>query len=206
MQQHVRALKTLGCDLPGKFITSMMELKLEVDTLFEWQKHSQASTDVPHYQDLLDFIDLRVQASEISCATKRVPQNDQHIRRSQGKTVTSLATASSPTESNCVVCKTDKHPLYVCTKFKSLPHDDKISVLRSNGICMNCLGGGHFNQQCKSSHKCKICQRPHHTLIHVDTQSNNPPKTSAQPGPQTTTSISSNAAMKLQSSTLLMTC
>lgn len=30
VQQHVRALKTLGCDLPGKFITSMIELKLDV--------------------------------------------------------------------------------------------------------------------------------------------------------------------------------
>ena len=29
VQQHVRALKTLGCDLPGQFITSMIELKLE---------------------------------------------------------------------------------------------------------------------------------------------------------------------------------
>ena len=55
VQQHVRALKTLGCDLPGKFITSMIELKLDVDTLFEWQKHSQSSAGVPHYEDLLSF-------------------------------------------------------------------------------------------------------------------------------------------------------
>ena len=68
LQQHVRALKTLGCDLPGKFITSMIELKLDVDTLFEWQKHSKTEADVPHYQDLLDFIDLRAQPSEASCA------------------------------------------------------------------------------------------------------------------------------------------
>ena len=71
---------------------------------------------------------------------------------------------------------------------------------------MNCLGGGHFKQQCKSSHKCKVCQRPHHTLLHVDMQSSNPPRTNTQSGPQTTTSISSNAAMKLHSNTLLMTC
>ena len=44
MQQHVRALKTLGCELPSKFITSMIVLKLDVDTLFEWQKHSQTRT------------------------------------------------------------------------------------------------------------------------------------------------------------------
>ena len=208
MQQHVRALKTLGCELPGKFITSMIELKLDVDTLFEWQKHSQANADVPHYQDLLDFIDLRAQASETSCTaqTRKAPRNDQHIRKSQGRTVTSLATTSSTTDNNCVVCKAEKHPLYVCAKFKSLSHEEKISILRSNGICMNCLGGGHFKQQCKSSHKCKICQRPHHTLLHIETQNSPTPRTNAQQGSQTTTPMSSNAAMKLQSNTLLMTC
>ena len=126
---------------------------------FEWQKHSQANTDVPHYQDLLDFIN---QASETSCTvqTKKVPQNDQHIRKWQGRAVASLATTSSTTDNNCVVCKTEKHPLYVCAKLKSFPHEEKISVLRSNSVCMNCLGGGHFKQQCKSSHECKS-----HTIL-----------------------------------------
>ena len=115
MQQHVRALKTLGCELPGKFITSNIELKLDVDTLFKWQKHSQANADVPHYQVLLNFINLRAQASETSCTTqtRKVSRNDQHIRKSQGKMVTSFVTSSNSTDGNCVVCETDKHPLYV---------------------------------------------------------------------------------------------
>lgn len=122
IQQHVRALKTLECELPGKFITSMIELKLDVDTLFEWQKHSQASADVLDYQDLLDFIDLWAQASEILCATptKRVTRND-HIRRSQGRSVTSFISASGDAGSNCVVCKTDKHPLMFVPNLNCYP-------------------------------------------------------------------------------------
>ena len=58
--QHIRALGNLGCDLPGSFITSMIELNLDVDTLFEWQKHSQENTDVPSCEDLFSFIDVRV--------------------------------------------------------------------------------------------------------------------------------------------------
>ena len=156
IQQHVRALKTLGCDLPGKFITSMIELKLDVDTLFEWQKHSQPSPDVPHYEKLLEFVDLRAQASETSCATpkKKLPNR-----------VTSFAANTNSSGNNCVVCKTEKHPLYVCAKFKSLPHDDKVSVLKTNNLCTNCLTGGHFKRQCKSIHKCKVCQKPHHTPL-----------------------------------------
>ncbi len=113
IQQHVRALKTLGCELPGKFITSMIELKLDVDTLFEWQKHSQASSDVLHYQELLDFIDLRAQASETSCiAHKKQPWFDQRLKRPQGR-VASFAANSHPADNNCVVCKTEKHPVVV---------------------------------------------------------------------------------------------
>ena len=107
IQQHVRALKTLGCDLPGKLVTPMIELKLDVDTLtlFEWQKHSQPSPDVPHYEELLEFVDLRAQASETSCATpkKKLPNR-----------VTSFAANTNSSGNNCVVCKTEKHPLYVC--------------------------------------------------------------------------------------------
>ena len=82
IQQHARTLKTLACELPGKFITSMTELKLDVDTLFKWQKHSQTSPDVLHYQELLDFINLRAQASETSCtAYKKQPRFDQHLKK-----------------------------------------------------------------------------------------------------------------------------
>ena len=66
IQQHVRALKAMGCEPPGPFLTSLLELKLDVDTSFEWQKHSQNCRNTPECQKLLDFINLRAQASEIS--------------------------------------------------------------------------------------------------------------------------------------------
>ena len=49
----------MGYDPSAPFITSAIELKLDETTLFEWQ-----SCSVPHYQDLLDFINLRAQATE----------------------------------------------------------------------------------------------------------------------------------------------
>ncbi len=41
-QQHLRALKS-------PFMTSVLELKLDATTTFEWQKHSQTQRKVPHY-------------------------------------------------------------------------------------------------------------------------------------------------------------
>ena len=206
IQQHLQALKTLGCELPGTFITSMIELKLDVNTLFEWQKHSQASPDVPPFQELLGFIDLRAQASETSCtAHKKQPRVDQCLKRPHGR-VTSFAANSDSANSNCVVCKTEKHPLYTCTRFKSLPHVDKMSVLNDHRLCVNCLASGHFKRQCKSMHKCKVCQKLHHTLLHIDAQGGSVPKPSDQRESQDDTVVSSCTALKLKSNALLMTC
>ena len=47
--QHIHALKTMGHEPDGTFITSFLQLKLDQTTLFEWQKHDQASMDVSHY-------------------------------------------------------------------------------------------------------------------------------------------------------------
>ena len=86
-QQHLRALKALGHEPDEAFITSMIELKLDGQTMFEWQRHSQDSTDVPPYQKLLDFIKLRAQASENSSDFgRRIPKGDTPIKKPSATT------------------------------------------------------------------------------------------------------------------------
>ena len=73
IQQHLRALKVMKSEPDSLFVTSVIELKLDADTLFKWSKHSQDMTEeVPHYQNILEFIDLQAQASEtLSIGTMR---------------------------------------------------------------------------------------------------------------------------------------
>ncbi len=40
VSQHLRALKAMDLDPTGSFITSLLELKLDTNTMFEWQKHT----------------------------------------------------------------------------------------------------------------------------------------------------------------------
>ena len=89
-----------------------------------------------------------------------------------------------------------------------MPHDEKLSTLKKSNLCLNCFGSGHFARQCRSSHRCKKCQRPHHTLLHIEAQgdaSSTPPQ-SSRPGEPPPTQIVSSAAVKVKSSSLLMTC
>ena len=55
--QHLRALKSLGHKPSQAFITSLLEMKLDSTMMFEWQRHSQDHSNVPDYQELLDFLE-----------------------------------------------------------------------------------------------------------------------------------------------------
>ena len=80
VQQHLRALRAMEYEPSGPFITSMLELKLDPNTMFEWQKESQHLAEVPHFQKLLDFINLRAQAFEVSVSDhKKAPRNEDHL-------------------------------------------------------------------------------------------------------------------------------
>ena len=113
------------------------------------------------------------------------------------------------TNSNCVICKAERHPLYLCPTFKTMPRDKMVSALRTNNLCLNCLKPGHFARQCPSTHKCKKCQRSHHTLIHDDSKESQVPTPLPHPSAPTSApeSVVSNASTGSSvPNTLLMTC
>ena len=109
---------------------------------------SQDSIDVLHYLKLLEFITLRAQASEASISEhKRAPHNEDHSKKVtvNGKPIAAFTASAENSAANlCVMCKTEKHPLYVCGKFKALPHEKMVSTLKAHNLCLNCLKLGYF--------------------------------------------------------------
>ena len=170
IQQHTRALKSMEQEPSPSFITFVIELKLDSNTMFEWQQHTHSQNDVPHYCDMLEFLDSCAQASEVSILPKKPFKNSVQTKRlsPHTKSVSSLPANCDISGSQCPSCKTEKHPLYSCPKFRSLPHDQKLTTVKVNKMCMNCLGKGHFVPDCKSAHRCRKCQKLHHTQLHVD--------------------------------------
>ena len=195
VSQHLRALKAMKLEPSGPFVTAILELKLDQGTMFQWQSHSQDQKDVPHYQALLNFLDLRAQASETApLKTERLYRDNPVVKRPLQQK------PSYPVEVQdiCVACKTGKHPLYTCMRFRALPHPQMMGIVKDHNICMNCLKPGHFLKQCPSQQRCRKCQKPHHTWLHID----------ADAKPQQPKAAISHASQTGSSShqVLLMTC
>ena len=108
--QHLRALKSLGHEPSQAFITSLLEMKFDSTTKFEWRRHSQEYSDVPDYQVLLDFLNLRAQAAEVQSEKKRV-----------SKSVSSLVVNICTTPSDdCIACGQGNTPVSSFVPFCTL--------------------------------------------------------------------------------------
>ncbi len=96
VNQHLRTLKAMDHDPPGSFVTSMLELKLDATTTFEWQRYSKGTLEVPMFTRLLDFLNLRAQASESSApefAKKRQVENATPKRNPTSRLITAYVAA-----------------------------------------------------------------------------------------------------------------
>ena len=54
---------SLGYDLEPAFMTALIQTKLDPATSFEWKKYSsEKAREVPHYDEILHFIDITARA------------------------------------------------------------------------------------------------------------------------------------------------
>ena len=122
----------------------------------------------PSISGVVDFVNLRAQASETSVPDPGKKHGTKFPRPSF-KFVSSYA--ANVCVSQCIACR-EKHPLYACLKFKGFSPEQRLSMTRDHHLCMNCLSGDHSTKNCSSNYRCKRCQKPHHTLLHTSAQGN----------------------------------
>ena len=92
-------LKDLGADPSCLFVTSLLELKLDPDTKFEWQCHNQETADVPHFTMLLEFLVLCAEASEaIVLSSYKGSSQSHHRSQHVPKPIATFATNTSDSE------------------------------------------------------------------------------------------------------------
>ncbi|XP_064635262.1 uncharacterized protein LOC135492633 [Lineus longissimus] len=74
---------------------------------------------------------------------------------------------------SCPMCH-EAHLLYLCSKFKAMKPQERMSVVRQERVCLNCLTPGHFVARCTRTMTCGVsgCTLKHNRLLHID----KPPK------------------------------
>ena len=95
-------------------------------------------------------------------AAEKKPSASSHHKRSNVHVVT----PSASYKWECLFCKPEKHPLYLCPKWQSYSVQQRLTQVQQKKLCNNCLAVGHATENCRSLYKCKECQQPHHTTLH----------------------------------------
>ena len=209
--QHWRALKLMGEEDLSSFLTACYENFMDDTTRIEWRKEHKDVTKTPNIEVLMKFLNERAQAiAPEDIPSRKSPKPGFHANVNKRSTdPVSYVAHPSLYQPSCVVCG-ENHRLYLCSKFKGMPQDRMAAMVTEHNLCFNCLQPGHSAKQCTSSHRCRKCQKLHHTLIHSDQFFRSTPPENASTNLSTTTRsetvVSSNVATEEKSTSLLMTC
>ncbi|XP_028173753.1 uncharacterized protein LOC114362514 [Ostrinia furnacalis] len=135
-------------------IIYIVSLKLDAESRKQWELHvNNCCEELPSYFLFKEFLEGRFRALEC------IEPNKTKFKPNQMKV---LHTA---VDNICPHCK-DSHKLYVCSQFAKEDVSTRYDIVKSLGLCFNCLGKGHPGKSCRVVTKCRICNGKHHTLLH----------------------------------------
>ena len=99
-----------------------------------------------------------------------------------------------------MACRNENHPLGDCAKFEGAKREERWEIVKKAALCKNCLKPGHIARKCRKLPMCKMCNKYHHTLLHMETA----PKTAGTN--KVPKDVSYAAPSKGPTEVLLMTC
>ena len=160
------------------FIYTMLH-KLDEETRSDYIKHMGKKLTTA--TDFLDFLQAKVETlddphlqrtqkpfpyKQSQPAPPQKPFNQYkpyNQRQPQPAPKPSTSGSSAP---KCPAC--DKlHLANSCQQFNKLDINGRRNLIRSKGLCFNCMQPGHSVSQC-TSHHCFKCNVKHHTLLHLN--------------------------------------
>ncbi|XP_075163039.1 uncharacterized protein LOC142235663 [Haematobia irritans] len=167
-------------------------------TLSLWEQSLANKTEMPRWADLNKFLTERFHALESVSdiiGSSNLVQNSRpkynHVER------TKFGVHHAKVNNNkCSLCK-GSHQLKSCPKFLSMNFKNRLSVVKREKRCLNCLAHGHQSAECRNI-ACSHCNLKHHTLLHKGTVGQ---QNSNEPGAHCGT-ITADVAQQIQSNNM----
>lgn len=125
----------------------------KLDTASRKDIESKAPIDRIQTYDELMKLEERVRVLEAVTPSSRL------------KTDKSCKTFVTTSKIACGICRSD-HPVFKCKQLIDLSDNQRLSLVHKSNLCINCLSNSHRVANCRSG-GCKICQKRHHTLLHI---------------------------------------
>ncbi len=54
-----------------------------------------------------------------------------------------------------------------CQELLTKPHNARVELLKTKGVCFGCLVKGHMSRTCKNRQTCSVCSKQHPTILHI---------------------------------------
>ncbi|XP_062713843.1 uncharacterized protein LOC134290680 [Aedes albopictus] len=162
-EKHLQMLTKLGENTQdwSTLLAHMLASKLDPTTQRLWETEHR-STDVPKYDDMLKFLsNHRTVLRSISGETE--PPKEP-------KKPSKFSSSYSVQQQSCPFCSDGQHWTYQCKRFKEMRVDERRNAVKVNELCFNCLGRGHTSKVC-SRGACRVCGQRHHSLLHINSTS-----------------------------------
>nr|XP_018895666.1 PREDICTED: uncharacterized protein LOC109029600 [Bemisia tabaci] len=175
--QHLRALENLGApvDQWSVPVISLILSKISSETAEKWE-FTLKDNSMPPYSNLLNYLEKKAHSVDFSTSfetssstTEDSSQGKQKSTKNSHQRDKSFSITKSSSQPNsftklCVLC-TDKHPLYLCEKFKKKTTDERRKFVSEKSLCFNCLKANHGRDSCRCPFRCKNCGDKHNTLL-----------------------------------------
>ncbi|XP_058449149.1 uncharacterized protein LOC131429118 [Malaya genurostris] len=179
--KHIRALSALGFELDKMseiIFVQMVMMRLDQKTRRAYEA-DLGETEVPSWSELVNFLGNHCRMLEnLECLSKScvMPQGNRRINTPMGNqrypsNNRSLAATVTRDRSkiSCFLCQ-QNHYINQCETFLNLTPGQRSDKIKSLSLCFNCLSHNHTASQCTRS-SCRVCQKRHHTLLHLETSS-----------------------------------
>ncbi|XP_049301625.1 uncharacterized protein LOC125775149 [Anopheles funestus] len=159
----IRALGALQQDSRDIWLIHILVNKLDSETKQLWcQKRAECKEDELTLAKFLKFIDD--QSSALLMAKDSTKSRlEKESPRSKG--VALVTNVNNSVARRCDICQ-EAHTVSNCVKFGSMNVSERIKMVKSLGLCFNCLLKGHRLSDCKSMYNCRSCRKRHHSLLH----------------------------------------
>lgn len=176
--ENVAALRVLKFPVEqwDFLLFNMLQNKLDSKTRTDFELENSLSQDLPTYRQLITFLERQCMAFESVQFTTSVVADKSTLKLSNNyqqfsnrKPTSNFATNPLPQnkEPKCILCSS-AHALFKCQLFLAKTPQERFSYAKQHKLCVNCLVSPHSIKNCGSTHKCRICRFPHHTVLHFN--------------------------------------